>query len=199
MELNESYWTSRYINSEVGWDIGYPSPAIVKFMGQVEDKSAKILIPGCGNAYEAICLWENGFENVYLLDYSLIPLEQFARKHPEFPKTQLLNMDFFEAKGNYDFIIEQTFFCALKPILRKSYAEQMLRLLKSDGLLVGLLFNIPLFDDRPPFGGNKREYVQLFSDCFEIEKMETAYNSIPERQGNELFIKMKPKDQKSRT
>lgn len=191
MELNESYWTTRYINNQLGWDIGYPSPAITQFMDQVEDKEVRILIPGCGNAYEAAYLREKGFQNVFLLDFSSIPLQKFAEQNPDFPKNQLLNIDFFEAKGEYDFIIEQTFFCALSPDLRQKYAKKMVELLKPYGQLIGLLFNIPLNDDRPPFGGNQEEYKQLFSDFFEIQKMETAYNSIPERQGSELFVKMK--------
>ncbi|MGM0581960.1 MAG: methyltransferase domain-containing protein [Bacteroidota bacterium] len=192
MELNESYWTSRYKNNQLGWDIGYPSPAITHFMDQVEDNEARILIPGCGNAYEAAYLWGNGFQNVYVLDYSSIPLQKFAEQNPDFPKSQLLNIDFFEANGEYDIIIEQTFFCALNPELRRKYAEKMVELLKPEGYLIGLLFNIPLNDDRPPFGGNQEEYQQLFSDYFMIEKMETAYNSIPERQESELFVKLKP-------
>ncbi|WP_296618905.1 methyltransferase [Marivirga sp.] len=194
MELNESYWTARYNNNQLGWDIGYPSPAITHFMDQVEDIQAKILIPGCGNAYEAAYLWDNGFQNVYLLDFSPIPLQKFSEQNPKFPQEQLLNIDFFEMEGKFDFIIEQTFFCALNPKLRRKYAEKMVDLLKPNGLLVGLLFNIPLNDDHPPFGGNQKEYEQLFSDYFEIEKMEMAYNSIPERQGSELFVKMKPRN-----
>lgn len=192
MELNESYWTARYNNNQLGWDIGYPSPAITHFMDQVEDKKAKILIPGCGNAYEAAYLWDNGFQNVYLLDFSPIPLQKFSEQNPNFPKEQLLNIDFFEMEGEFDFIIEQTFFCALNPELRRKYAEKMVELLKPNGLLIGLLFNIPLNDDHPPFGGSQKEYEQLFLEYFEIQKMEMAYNSIPERQGNELFVKMKP-------
>jgi SAM-dependent methyltransferase len=168
-------------------------------MNQVEDKNVKILIPGCGNAYEAVYLWKKGFQNVYLLDISPVPLQKFSEQNPDFPKQQLLNKDFFDEEGKYDFIIEQTFFCALEPSLRKPYCEKMIEILKPDGQLVGLIFNIPLFDDRPPFGGNKVEYESLFSPYFEILTMETAYNSIPEREGSELFIKLEPKNQKSKT
>jgi SAM-dependent methyltransferase len=194
MELNESYWTSRYKENKLGWDIGYPAPSITQFMDQVEDKELNILIPGCGNAYEAAYLWKNGFHNVYLLDFSAIPLRKFAEEHPDFPEDQLLNIDFFKVKGKFDFIIEQTFFCALHPELRTEYVEKMKDLLKPSGHLIGLLFNIPLNDDQPPFGGNKDLYEKLFTDYFEIQKMATSYNSIPERQGTELFIKMKPKN-----
>ncbi|MGJ3236175.1 methyltransferase domain-containing protein [Marivirga sp.] len=196
MELNESYWTDRYYSNQLGWDIGYPSPAITEFMDKVKDKNAKILIPGCGNAYEASYLWKKGFKNVYLLDFSAVPLNKFSEENPDFPKSQLWNINFFDAEGKFDYIIEQTFFCALSPELREDYAEKMLELLKPEGQLVGLLFNIPLFDGHPPFGGRREEYEKLFAQYFEIIKMETAYNSIPERQGSELFIKMKIKTPK---
>lgn len=190
MELNESYWTSRYQNDQTGWDIGYASPAITNFMNQIENKDSKILIPGCGNAYEAKYLWENGFKNVYLLDFSSIPLKKFAEENPEFPKEQLLNFNFFNLTKTFDIIIEQTFFCALNPELRPQYVQKMKALLSPDGILFGLLFNIPLFDDRPPFGGEKSEYEKLFEKEFQIEIMEKCKNSIPERAGNELFFKV---------
>jgi SAM-dependent methyltransferase len=193
MELNESYWTSRYQNDQTGWDIGYASPAITNFMNQIENKDSKILIPGCGNAYEAKYLWENGFKNVYLLDFSPIPLTKFAEENPEFPKEQLLNFNFFNLTKTFDIIIEQTFFCALNPELRPQYVQKMKALLSPDGILFGLLFNIPLFDDRPPFGGEKSEYEKLFEKEFQIEIMEKCKNSIPERAGNELFFKVIPK------
>lgn len=193
MELNESYWTKRYEDRQLGWDIGYASPAITDFMDSVDDKDVKILIPGCGNAYEAAYLWDKGFRNVFILDFSTAPLNEFAKRQPDFPKEQLLNLNFFEAEGQFDYILEQTFFCALNPELRDKYAAKMLELLKPNGCLVGVLFNIPLFKDHPPFGGNQRQYEEIFSPNFEILKMETAYNSIPPRQDNELFIKLKPK------
>jgi hypothetical protein len=84
--------------------------------------------------------------------------------------------------------LEQTFFCALLPEIRKKYVSKMHQLLKPEGKLVGLLFNIPLNDNKPPFGGNESEYRSLFEEKFKIEKMETAYNSIPPRAGSELFF-----------
>jgi SAM-dependent methyltransferase len=149
------------------------------------------LIPGGGNSYEAEYLFENGFNNVYVVDISSIPLKNLAERIPTFPKENLLHADFFELEDTFDLILEQTFFCALEPSFRKEYVNKMHKLLKPDGKLVGLLFNIPLNDDKPPFGGNKDEYENLFSEKFKIEKMETAYNSIPPRAGNELFFILK--------
>ncbi|MCB0465100.1 MAG: SAM-dependent methyltransferase, partial [Aequorivita sp.] len=105
----------------------------------------------------------------------------------------LLHTDFFELEDTFDLILEQTFFCALEPSLREEYVNKMDKLLKPNGKLVGLLFNIPLNDDKPPFGGNKEEYLSLFEDKFRIETMGVAYNSIPQRAGNELFFMLSKK------
>ena len=44
--LDKEYWNQQYINNQTGWDIGYPSPALVIQIDAIEDKNAKILIPG---------------------------------------------------------------------------------------------------------------------------------------------------------
>ncbi|MCT8340659.1 TPMT family class I SAM-dependent methyltransferase [Flavobacteriaceae bacterium TK19130] len=190
MDFYETYWNNRYISGEMGWDIGYPSTPLKEYFDQLVDKEQKILIPGAGNAYEAEYLHRQGFKNVHVLDISCMALRKFQERVPDFPENHLVHADFFNHEASYDRIIEQTFFCALPKKFRTRYVEKMKSLLKPDGKLVGLLFNIPLNDDKPPFGGNEKEYRALFEPHFNIEIMETAYNSIPERQGNELFVKM---------
>jgi hypothetical protein len=191
MDLNETYWTDKYLNHQTGWDIGYPSPAIVDYFKTVENKEARILVPGGGNGHEVKALAEMGFRNIILLDFALPPLQRFADNMPEFPRNQLIKADFFEHEGTYDYIVEQTFFCALKPSLRESYVQKMDQLLAVDGLLIGLLFNIPLNNDHPPFGGERAAYELLFKTTFSISKLEKCTNSIPQRSGNEFFIEMK--------
>mgnify|MGYP003111244822 FL=1 len=193
MNYYEAFWNHKYLSGETGWDIGQVSTPIKEYIDQLSDKNLKILIPGGGNSYEAEYLFENGFNNVFVVDISSIPLKNLAERIPSFPKENLLHADFFELEDTFDLILEQTFFCALDPSLREAYTDKMHQLLKPGGKLVGLLFNIPLNDDKPPFGGNKDEYENLFSEKFKIEKMETAYNSIPPRAGNELFFKLRKK------
>ena len=193
MNYYEAFWNHKYLSGETGWDIGQVSTPIKEYIDQLSDKNLKILIPGGGNSYEAEYLFENGFNNVFVVDISSIPLKNLAEHIPSFPKENLLHADFFELEDTFDLILEQTFFCALDPSLREAYTDKMHQLLKPDGKLVGLLFNIPLNDDKPPFGGNKDEYENLFSEKFKIEKMETAYNSIPPRARNELFFKLRKK------
>lgn len=186
--LDKDYWNNRYTQGESSWDIGYVSTPLKEYIDQLDNKNISILIPGCGNAYEAEYLLQNGFNNITLIDISTVAAEAVKEKFASYgDKLKVIRGDFFELQQKFDLILEQTFFCALDPSLRKSYAEKMYDLLKQDGKLVGLFFNRS-FDDSPPFGGDKEEYMNLLAPLFDILVMEKAYNSIERRMGTELFV-----------
>ena len=191
MKKEENYWSLRYKEQRTGWDIGYPSTPLKEYIDQLSDKSIKILIPGAGNAYEAEYLWQQGFTNVYILDIAATPLEVFQKRNPDFPSLQLLQEDFFTHQGAYDLILEQTFFCSFVPTAKNrfAYAKQISALLQVKGKLVGLWFAIPLTGDmeKRPFGGNKELYLNYLSKYLKLLSFEPCYNSIPPRQGKELF------------
>lgn len=191
--LDASYWDNRYVNNEHRWDLGEVSPPIKVYINQLKDQSIRILIPGGGNSYEAEYLFNIGFKNVYVVDVSETALKNIKSRVPDFPNEQLIRSDFFQLDMTFDLIIEQTFFCAINPNLRASYVKKMNTLLSQKGKLVGLLFDQPLHVDKPPFGGNKLVYTELFETKFHIQKMEACYNSISHRQGNELFFIVKRK------
>jgi thiopurine S-methyltransferase len=186
--LNKTYWENLYQTQDTGWNIGHISTPIKTYIDQLEDKTLKILIPGAGNSYEAEYLYNNGFKNLYVLDIAKQPLENLKQRVPGFPETHLLQHDFFELDNTFDLIIEQTFFCALNPDLRSQYVHKMSELMKPKGKLVGLLFDFPLTQDGPPFGGSKEEYITRFSNNFNLKTLESSYNSIKPRAGKELFF-----------
>ncbi len=188
MKLDEAYWTEKYYSGKMGWDIGYPSTPIKEYIDQLGNKSLRILIPGAGNGYEAEYLYSEGFTNVTVIDLSRVPLERLLARCPGLKKSQLIHGDFFDHVGEYDLILEQTFFCALEPVLRPQYINKMQSLLAGGGKLVGVLFNIVLNNDRPPYGGSEEDYLPLFEKRFILNVFEECYNSIPPRQGSELFI-----------
>jgi len=187
-ELNKDYWDEKYAENKTGWNIGYISTPIKNYIDQLSDTSLKILIPGAGNSYEAEYLWNKGFRNLFILDISKQPLFNFKKRVTDFPDTHLIHKDFFEAEGTFDLIIEQTFFCALDPKLRRNYAIKMSDLLSNKGKLVGLLFDFELTVEGPPFGGDKEEYITYFKDLFKIKILERSYNSIKPRMNRELFF-----------
>ncbi len=191
MSNTQNYWSQRYQENNTGWDIGAPSTPLKAYIDQLENKDLKILIPGAGNSYEAEYLYNQGFNNIYVLDIAKEPLEAFQKRVPDFPSEHIIQDDFFELKGSFDLILEQTFFCSFPPLpeTRKQYALKVHELLKQNGKLVGLWFNFPLTGDieKRPFGGSKEEYLNYFEPYFNIKTFENCYNSIPSRMGNELF------------
>jgi methyl halide transferase len=196
MEFGKDFWNERWNSNDIAWDMGSPSTPLKEYIDTIENKNRKILIPGCGNAYEAEYLHEKGFHRVYIIDFAEKALKEFSNRVPSFPKDHLLCGDFFEmTEKGFDLIIEQTFFCAVNPALRNAYAKKMFELLAPNGRLVGLLFNDPKLNfEQPPFGGNEEMYRAIFSPYFTFDKFETAYNSIKPRAGRELFINLHRKD-----
>ncbi|PSR02972.1 MAG: SAM-dependent methyltransferase [Bacteroidetes bacterium SW_11_45_7] len=188
--LTKEFWEEKYRTENLGWDIGYPAPALVDYCLGYDDRCISILIPGAGNSYEAEYLYKEGFTHIDVLDISEQAIARFQKRVPLFPSEQLICKDFFDQDGQYDLILEQTFFCALHPSMRNQYAQHMHRLLKPGGALAGVLFDDPLYDDRPPFGGTREEYVTYFEDLFRFRHFERCYNSIPPRDGRELFIEL---------
>lgn len=190
MFLDEAYWNNRYKENDFGWDAGVITTPLKTYFDQLSDKSISILIPGAGNSYEAEYLLNNGFKNVFVLDFADEPLKNIKERCPDFPLSQLIQDDFFKHKGQYDLIVEQTFFCAINPELRGAYAKHMNELLVPNGQLVGLLFNTVFEKAGPPFGGNTKEYLNYFNSYFQIKTMATCYNSIEPRADRELFIQL---------
>jgi methyl halide transferase len=189
-KLDKNFWTQRYQEGSTGWDLGKPSPPLQAYIDRLENKDLKILMPGAGNAHEVEYLWKNGFKNVMVMDISPLPLENFKKRNPDFPESQILLGDFFELNQTFDLVIEQTFFCAIDRNLRAAYAKKMFDILQPNGKLVGVLFGVEFDKPGPPFGGNKEEYLTYFEPYFTIEQMEVCKNSIPPRAGNELWIEM---------
>ena len=185
--MSKEFWESRWENKLTGWDLGQLSPPLKNYIDQLKEKDLKILIPGCGNAYEAEYLFEKGFKNVFIVEISQKAIDSFTTRYPLFPTAHIFHSDFFEHKGNYDLIFEQTFFCAIDPSLRDQYVKKMHDLLQPKGKLVGVMFNRD-FAGGPPFGGDTLEYKSRFQPLFEIKTMQDCYNSISARLGSEVFV-----------
>lgn len=191
--FDQDYWRKRYHQQQTDWDANTVTTPLKEYADQLAGKNIEILIPGCGNAHEGAYLHQLGFTQVYLADIAPEPLQDFSKKHPDFPKEHLLLINFFELSKKFDLILEQTFFCALDPSEREAYARQAAALLKPGGKLAGVLFNRSFEKAGPPFGGSKEDYQPIFEKYFHILVMEPCYNSIKPRSGTELFIKMEKK------
>ncbi len=195
MQENKSskeYWNNLYSKNDIGWDIGFPSPALREYIDQIKNKEISIFIPGCGNAYEAEYLAEQGFSNITVIDIAALLTEKLKvriKSNGTTNQIKVLTGDFFEHTGKYDLILEQTFLSALDPSFRPKYVDKMHELLQKGGHLAGVLFS-KVFEDGPPFGGTIAEYETMFAPKFIIKKLEPCSNSIERREGSEVFINL---------
>jgi SAM-dependent methyltransferase len=185
---DKNFWDEHYLQGQTAWDIHQVSPPLQAYFDQLTTKNSSILIPGCGNSYEAEYLLKNGFTDITLLDISPILIRRLREKFQPPPSgLKLITADFFDHEDKYDLIVEQTFFCALNPAKRPDYVEKNAALLKPGGRLAGLLFDRN-FKDGPPYGGHKEEYEKLLEKRFRLKTLAPCYNSIKPRMGTELFL-----------
>jgi len=97
--------------------------------------------------------------------------------------------DFFALPPtDFDWIAEQTFFCAIDPGDHTKYVEQSARLLSEGGMLLGALFvgdvappNSPLASDGPPFLTKESEVRAEFSKFYTLEQLEPSRVAGPGR------------------
>ncbi len=188
-KLDSDYWNNRYLENTTGWDLGEASPPLKVYIDQLKNKSIRILIPGCGNCYEALYLLEKGFSDITVIDIAPALTASLQKKLPSdiYPNLKIITGDFFSLEDQFDLVLEQTFFCALDPSLREAYAKKMHSILKPGGKIAGVLFNRE-FEGGPPFGGNEKEYRILFGKYFQLNILAQSYNSIEARIGSEVFI-----------
>jgi SAM-dependent methyltransferase len=189
---DQEFWDNRWQQGQTGWDLKGVSPAIKQYIDQLTNKNTRILIPGCGNAYEAEYLLQQGFNQVSVIDIAPTLTQQLSAKLKPFIEARKLHVicgDFFEHESTYDIIIEQTFFCAINPTQRADYAKHMHKLLAPGGKLVGLLFNTE-FDGGPPFGGDTDEYMAYFKPYFKHISFTPCKNSIAPRAGKEVWMEI---------
>jgi methyl halide transferase len=183
--MEQKYWKNRYDQESTPWNLKQVSPPIKEYVDGIRDKNCAILIPGCGYGHEALYLDEIGFSSITAIDFVKETIDTITNRND---RIQALCIDFFEYRGAHDLILEQTMMSALELKNRVRYVEHCASLLQPEGKFVGVLFASEFEKVGPPFGGTMNEYFELFSMYFSTVSIKPCTNSIPPRQGNELFI-----------
>ena len=185
-------WDKLYIDNNTGWDLGEPTPVFTNIAKNI--RPGNLCILGCGHGYDAIMFSQNGF-NVTAVDFAPTPIKYINDKARE------LSLDIITIQENifslsprldnhFDYIIEQTCFCAIDPQKRKAYHDLVYNLLKPGGSIIGLWFPIgkSLSEGGPPFAVSEKEVKLLFNYKWDVKKEEFPNNSIESRLGREKLI-----------
>jgi len=179
------FWEKRFRENFTPWDAGRVPSALERFLA-AEPRGRRVLIPGCGSAYEVRAFAEAGHE-VLAVDFAPAAVERAqAILGPLSGGVRLA--DFFDADlgALYDLVYERAFLCSLPRPLRPRYAQRVRELLGPRGRIAGFFF----FEDGergPPFGLKSGELEQLLADRFEQIDDRPVDDSIPIFAGKERW------------
>ena len=192
-DVNQSnFWENRYKKEEIGWDLGAETPVFTAISEKL--KPGKVCILGCGNGYDAISFSKKGF-SVTAVDFAKTPINnlQIAARSLSL-SIETIRKNIFDLIPDYssqfDYIIEQTCFCAIDPKKRQQYNNLVHDLLKVGGKLIGLWMPLDkdIIDGGPPFGVKENEVKKLFSKRWKITEDCFPTESIEARRGREKLI-----------
>ena len=185
------FWEDIYLKHDTGWDLGKPTPVFKDISDKI--KIGKVVIIGCGRGYDAVMFAKKGFE-VTAIDFSpsaINFLDNLSKEHNV--KVNIILEDIFAIKKKFenyfDYIIEQTCFCAIDTSRRFEYEKLVRSILKENGKLIGLWFPIgkAISEGGPPWGVSIQEIKAIFKN-WSIESEEYSSKSIKKRKNREKLI-----------
>ena len=191
-EDKAQFWEDIYLNQDTGWDLEGVTPVFEYIAKDI--KPGNLCIIGCGRGYDAVMFSKKGF-NVTAVDFApsaINALNQLAAE--ELVNIKTLQKDIFSLTpdylGSFNYIIEQTCFCAIHPTRREEYQTLVRSLLIPGGELIGLWFPLDKKLDKggPPYGTNVDEVKSIFDIGWKIKKEEFPEQSIKPRKGREKLI-----------
>ncbi|WP_153099361.1 methyltransferase domain-containing protein [Paraburkholderia hayleyella] len=182
-----AFWDERFERGFMPWDQAGVQIAFKAFAAR--HAQASVLIPGCGNAWEALWLAQQGIA-VRAIDFSTQAVEA-ARLQLGRYASVVEQADFFTwqplAAPGPGWIYERAFLCALPLARRRDYAARMAALLPPGGLLAGF-FYLGATPKGPPFGIERDELDALLLPAFELLEDEPVTDSLPVFAGRERWL-----------
>jgi SAM-dependent methyltransferase len=180
------FWDLRYGARFAPWDAGRV-PAQLRSLVASTAGARKVLVPGCGSAWDVRFLAESGWD-VLGIDFSpeaLAAARPILGQHAGHVRLH----DFFApiAEAPFDIVYERAFLCALPRRLWPAWAGRVARLLERGGLLAGFFF-FGEGDKGPPFPlHDPEELGALLEPSFERLRDEAVPDSIDVFKGRERW------------
>jgi len=180
-----AFWDVRFRERFTPWDAGGVPAAVREFLAR-EPAKLRVLIPGCGSAYEARTFAEAGHD-VVAIDFSAAAIDVARRVLGELERI-LVCGDFFEFDfgAPFDLVYERAFLCALPRAYWPRWAGRIAELLPAGGRLAGFFFwsDTP---SGPPFGLRAGELEALLAPAFDRIEDAAVADSIAVFSGRERW------------
>ncbi len=189
---NPDFWEDIYKKYDIGWDLGGPTPYFSNIATKLEP--GKLVILGCGRGHDAIIFAKLNFE-VTAVDFAPSAITYLKNLcEQEKVKVNIIQSDIFSLKNSFnnyfDYIIEQTCFCAINPGRRGEYEGLAHRILNSTGSLIGLWYpiNKAIKDGGPPWGVSISSLKDIFEKRWIIKEECYSEFSVEKRKQREKLI-----------
>ena len=191
-EDHSKFWEDIYIADDTGWDLSGPTPVFQQLSSDLI--IGDLCIIGCGRGYDAIMFAKKGF-SVTAVDFApsaILALKKMASESKV--EVNTLELDIFSLMPKYqhsfDYVIEQTCFCAIHPSRRKEYEIMVKGILKQNGKLVGLWFPLDknINEGGPPYGTSINEVKLVFNKGWKVVTEKFSKHSISPRKDREKLI-----------
>jgi len=179
-----AFWDVRFEADFMPWDQGAVPQCLAEYVAR-HPAPKRVLIPGCGSAYEARLFLQAGWP-VTAIDFSPAAVVQ-ARKVLGPLGANVREADFFGpelADERFEVIYERAFLCALPIKLRSAWAERVATLLSPGARLIGF-FYFDQTEKGPPFGIDADMLGRLLSKDFELIETRSPTDSIAVFAGKE--------------
>lgn len=180
-----AFWDARYREAFMPWDAGGVPAALQRFLDG-ERAAYRVLLPGCGSAYEARAFAERGHD-VLAIDFSALALERARTLLGEWSGT-LRHADFFfdDLGAPFDLVYERAFLCALPRPHWARWTARVAEILRPGGRMIGFFFRSD--DERgPPFGLKAGEIETLLAPAFDLLADAAVEDSLPVFAGRERW------------
>jgi SAM-dependent methyltransferase len=188
-------WDQCYREGTTPWNKGEPSPPLKAWLGR-NQLTGRVIVPGCGLGHDVALLAESGAD-VVGLDVSVTAIEGAKVHHPSI-QDRLVAGDLFapplEMIGSFDALVEHTCLSGMPPEWRTRYAEACRRLLKPDGMIIGVWFIEPEMDpgeSGPPFALPVAALDAMFDKDFKVVEDYVPEESYDGRAGRERLRVLK--------
>ena len=180
------FWDLRYRADFAPWDAGKVPARLREFVGAI-DAPRRVLVPGCGSAWDVRCFAESGWD-VLGIDFSEEALEA-ARATLGPLASRVRQADFFAplAEAPFDVVYERALLCALPRRLWAHWGRRMAELVAPRGALAGF-FYFDAGERGPPFPLHaQEELAALLAGQFDPEENLSVEDSIPVFAGKERW------------
>ncbi len=178
-------WEQKYLDGEIDWDHGGPSPVLAELLDRLPRGlwgSGEVLVPGCGLGHDVAMLAAAGLPalGVDLLPTAIgLAREQRGLEPGRFVVGDLFADD-WRAGRRFSAVWEHTCLCAMPPEWWPRYVAVMAAILDPGCCLLGVFYTDPEPRDDglpgPPFGASAERLIEEFGADFEL-----LHHWVPER------------------